>query len=393
MIAALSLLISAAASLYIIAGYPLLLRYTKRRASPVQKNCDFRPTVTVLLAVYNGEDFVQKKLDSLFAMDYPAERLDVLVVSDGSTDRTDEIVASYADHRVQLLRVVHQGKAAALNKGLHVATGEILFFTDVRQLLRPDALSYLVSSFADPSVGAATGELQFQHSLRVGQEADMDLYWRYELWARRRHSEIDSTLVTTGCLYVVRRSLVSPIPPDTLCDDAIIPLRVLLVGYRVICEPRAVAFDYAQIRGGEFRRKLRTLAGLWQVCLRMPKLFTRTNRMRLHFVSHKFSRLILPWAMLLALLATAMLPSGRFRLVMLTATLTVMALALVDRFLPAGFLLRRISSPAKTFMVMNLAALLSVIVFFVPPERIWRPTRVQSDVPDAITGNSCGKES
>ena len=384
LLVALALILSVAATLYILVGYPLLLRYSKRRSPPVQKDFGFRPTVTVLLAVYNGEDFVRKKLDSVFASNYPAELVDVIVVSDGSTDRTDEIVASYAGDRVQLVRVAHQGKAAALNEGLLHVTGEILFFTDVRQLLKPDALSQLVANFADPAVGAATGEPRFQHSLCVGEEADMDVYWRYELWVRRRHSEMDSTLVTTGWIYAVRRSLVGSIPPDTLVDDAIIPLRVFLAGYRVICEPQAIAVDYAQIEGGEFRRKLRTLAGLWQVCIRMPQLFTRTNRMRLHFVSHKFSRLILPWALLLGLFATLALPPGRLRLGLLIATLTVVALALVDRILPADVFLRRFSSPAKSFLVMNLAAMFSVVVFFVTPERIWRPTRVQPDAPATL---------
>ena len=143
----------------------------------------------------------------------------------------------------------------------------------------------------------------------------MDLYWRYELWTRQRHSHIDSVLVTTGWVYALRRDLAEPIPSDTLTDDAIIPLRVLLRGYRVIFDAEALAFDYADIQGGEFRRKLRTLAGLWQVCVRVPGLFTRANRMRFHFLSNKVSRLVLPWAILGFCAATFALPASRFRLV------------------------------------------------------------------------------
>lgn len=375
--AALILVLGAAVTLYILVGYPLLLRYSRRHGPAVRKDFAYRPTVTVLLAVYNGEDFIQRKLDVLFALDYPAELLDVIVVSDGSTDQTDEIVKGNADRRVQLLRVPHQGKAAALNEGFRYASGEIVFFTDVRQWFEPDALSYMIANFADPTVGAVTGEPRFQHSLLVGEEADMDLYWRYELWARRRHSEMDSALVTTGWIYAVRRTLLSPIPPDSLTDDAVIPLRVLLGGHRVICEPKAIAVDYAQIHGGEFRRKLRTLSGLWQACVRMPELFSGQDRMRLHFVSHKFSRLVLPWAMLLALFGAILLPTGWLRSGLLIGTLVVVLLALIDQLLPAGFPLRRLSSPARSFLVMNLAALFSIVVFFVPPEKIWRPTRVK----------------
>ena len=378
MISALILAFAATIGLYVVAVYPLLLRYWRRAAPPVKKDREFRSTVSVLLAVYNGEDFIQKKLESLFALNYPAHLLDVVVVSDGSTDATDEIVARFADRPVRLVKVPHGGKAAALNAGMVHASGEIVFFTDVRQPLDPDALSHLVANFADPSVGAVTGEPRFLHANRVGEQADMDLYWRYELWSRLRHSQIDSALVTTGWIYAIRRGLAEPIPPDTLTDDAIIPLRILLRGYRVIFDPQALAFDYADIQGGEFRRKLRTLAGLWQVCVRVPRLFTRANRMRFHFLSNKVTRLVLPWAVIGFYAASFALPSGRFRLAILITELTVLALALLDRFLPRHFFLRRISSPARSFFVVNAASLLSVMVFFVRPERLWRPTRVKA---------------
>jgi cellulose synthase/poly-beta-1,6-N-acetylglucosamine synthase-like glycosyltransferase len=212
----------------------------------------------------------------------------------------------------------------------------------------------------------------------------MDVYWRYELWTRERHSQVDSVLVTTGWIYALRRNLAEPIPPDTLTDDAIIPLRVLLRGYRVIFDPEALAFDYADIQGGEFRRKLRTLAGLWQVCVRVPGLFTRANRMRFHFVSHKVARLVLPWAILGSCAATFALPAGRFRLVLLISELTGLALALLDGLLPRRSLLRKISSPARSFLIVNAASLLSVMVFFVRPETLWRPTRVKVEVPQQL---------
>jgi cellulose synthase/poly-beta-1,6-N-acetylglucosamine synthase-like glycosyltransferase len=178
--------------------------------------------------------------------------------------------------------VPHGGKAACLNEAKSHASGDILLFVDVRQILDPDALRLLVANFADPSVGAVTGELRFLHSQRFGEANDIDVYWRYELWARQQHSRIDSIFNATGCLYAMRRSLTKPIPPATLCDDALIPLQAFFAGYRVIFDQEAVAFDYGQIAGGEFHRKLRTLAGVWQVWMRLPILFSCDNRMRFH---------------------------------------------------------------------------------------------------------------
>ena len=219
------------------------------------------------------------------------------------------------------------GKAAALNAGLAQASGEILFFTDVRQMLDARALSHLAANFADPSVGAVTGELRLLNPARAGEQADMELYWRFELWARSHHSRIDSIFSTTGCIYALRRSLASPLPPDTIADDGTFSLRAFFRGYRVIFDPEALAFDYPAAEGGEFRRRLRTLAGLWQLFVRLPQLFSSANRMRFHFLSYKFGRLVLPWAILLILGSTLALTDSRWRNFLLIDELMLVALA------------------------------------------------------------------
>jgi cellulose synthase/poly-beta-1,6-N-acetylglucosamine synthase-like glycosyltransferase len=373
------LAIATAIVFYILVGYPLILAFLSRRTAPaVKKDPQYRPTVSVILAVHNGEQFIRQKLESILALDYPLELMEILVVSDGSTDSTERIVESFSDRRVLLLRAPRGGKPAALNLALRHATGDILFLTDVRQLLQRDALSLLIANLADSTVGAVTGEPRFLNPDNSGEEADMELYWRYELWVRRRHSQIDSAYNTTGWVYALRRNLAEPIPPDTLTDDAVIPLKVFLRGYRVVVEPRALAFDYPRIEGGEFRRKLRTLAGLWQTYARLPELLSGRNRMRFHFLSHKFSRLVLPWAILLAWAATIALPDSGFRSFLLTDELTLLAIAALDPVLPKRSPLRRISSPARTFLTMSAAAVLSMLVFVVPPNSLWRPTRVKT---------------
>jgi biofilm PGA synthesis N-glycosyltransferase PgaC len=386
MIAALILFIAATISLYILLGYPLILAAWKRFGPPIQKNLEFRTTVSVLLAVYNGQEFIAKKLDNLLSLDYPSNLLDVVVVSDGSTDATDSIVTSYAVRGVHLIQVPHGGKSAALNAAISHATGEILFFVDVRQMLDPQALRHLVANFADPSVGAVTGELCYVHSNLVGEAADIDLYWRYEIWARQRHSRIDSIFGTTGCIYAMRRSLAGPIPSDTLVDDGVIPLQAFFQGYRVVIDTNALAFDYGVVAGGEFRRKLRTLAGVWQIWTRLPRLFTSANRMRWHFLPHKFGRVALPWLILAGLIAAWLLPASPVRSTLLALSLAVLAVAALDPLLPKKFVFRRISSPARSFVVLNAAALLSVMVFVVPPERLWRPTRVQICANNTLLG-------
>jgi cellulose synthase/poly-beta-1,6-N-acetylglucosamine synthase-like glycosyltransferase len=378
MLAVVLLAVATAIVFYFLIGYPILLAISRRAAPPVRKDAAFQPAISILVAVHNGEEFLARKIESLLALEYPAERREILIVSDGSTDGTETIATAFANHGVRLLRVPRGGKAAALNAGLAEATGDILFFTDVRQMLDAHALEHLAANFADPTVGAATGELRLLNPARAGEQADLELYWRFEIWARSHHSRIDSIFSATGCIYALRRSLAAPLPPDTIADDGTFSLRAFFRGYRVIFDPAAVAFDYPAAEGGEFRRRLRTLAGLWQLFVRLPQLFSSADRMRFHFLSYKFGRLVLPWAILLIWGSTMALADSGWRNFLLVDEAALVALAVVDRLVPRRSFLKRITSPARTFIAMNLAALLAVLVFFVPAETLWRPTRMQA---------------
>src|ERR1051325_2974944 len=134
---------------YVIAGYPLLLRWRARNyGMPVAKKTQTK-TVSILIAVHNGERFLEEKLESVVQLDYPRELIEVFVLSDGSTDRTPEIARRYAAQGIQLIELPRSGKPVALNAGIARSQGEILVLTDVRQVLEPDSLRELVACFAD----------------------------------------------------------------------------------------------------------------------------------------------------------------------------------------------------------------------------------------------------
>jgi hypothetical protein len=130
------------------------------------------------------------------------------------------------------------------------------------------------------------------------------------------------------------------------------------------------------VAGTEFRRRFRNLAGLWQTFVRYPQLFSSQDRMRFHFLSHKFSRLALPWSLLLIAAGTVLLPAPSIRWGLVAAEALFVLLAAIDGFLPKGFPLKRVSSPARTFLAMNAASLAGIAVFFIEPTRLWRPTKV-----------------
>lgn len=365
--------ISAGVLVYVIAGYPLLLRKWRRFGPPIRK--EFEPrTVSIIICVHNGERFLRDKLESVLALDYPRGLIEVLVVSDGSTDRTDEIAGAYADNGVRLLRVPKGGKAAALNAGIPTLTGEILVLTDVRQLLAPDSLRHLVACFADPTVGTASAELRILSGQRQ-EEADMGLYWRYDVWIRKQMSRIGSTFGANGPYYAMRRELAEPLAPDSLLDDVVLPMAGLFRGYRMILEPAANAFDYPTSLQSEFRRKMRTLAGLWQVAVRLPKLWTSANPMRFHFASQKLGRLAMPYAFLGVTVFAWGLPAP-VRWPVLAGLGLFYGLGVLDLVVPQGFPGKRVTSLVRSFLVLNLASLCAVAVFFVPPQKLWKVTTV-----------------
>jgi len=388
-VAILLLDVGSTAVLYILIGYPLVLKMLPARGKPpVRKDLNYQPTVSVIVAIYNGAAYVRAKMETIFALDYPPERLQIIVVSDGSTDESEAMVRAYADRGVELYVQPHVGKASAVNLALEHATGEILFLTDIRQPLDSMALRHLVANFADATVGAVTGEMRLLKS-EAGEQADMDLYWRYEIWARGRQSAIDSLFNTTGCIYAMRRALARPMRPETLSDDAALPLGAFFRGYRIVFDPEAIAYDYPALPGTEGRRRFRNLAGLWQTFAWNPPLFTQ-SRMRFHFLSHKFGRLMLPWALLLVLGASIALGFTAGQWWPLIAEAALVGLALIDGIIPKGFPLKRLTSPARTFLVMNSASLRAIQVFFRKPEKLWVPTKVKASE-QPVAGSNEGR--
>jgi biofilm PGA synthesis N-glycosyltransferase PgaC len=363
------------AILYVLAAYPLMLQRTARRqVRSVQKDNILR-TVSVVIAVRNGEKFLAEKLRSLLSANYPRELMQITVVSDGSDDRTDEIARTFATAGVAFFRIERSGKPAAVNLGIANSTGEILILTDVRQTVDTDSIRNVVACFGDPIVGVVSGQL-FIRKGASQEEADTGLYWKYEVFIRKQMSRIDSTFGANGPFYAMRRSLAVHIPEDTLLDDVYLPLAAFFGGYRIILEESAKAFDYPTNLTSEFRRKVRTQAGLYQILQQYPQLLSGRNRMRKHFISGKFGRLAIPFFLILIAISTFGLPQP-FLQIALAGQALFYFIALLDRWIPQGSAVKMLSSPVRTFVVLMGAALMGLSIFFVPPRKLWKETKVR----------------
>lgn len=368
--------ICVAAGLYIVAGYPAflgLLAHLKARPTLKEKQ---RKTVSIIIAVHNGERFINEKLESIFRLEYPRELIEIIVVSDGSTDRTAAVVERFALDNVTFVEIPRGGKCTALNEGISRAKNEILVLTDVRQTLERESLQFLVDCFADPVVGVVSGELKIRSGKDSGENST-GLYWRYESWIRKQLSSIDSMFGATGPFYAMRRELAVPLPTYILLDDMYLPLAAFFRDYRLIQEDRAVALDYPTTREVEFRRKVRTLAGNYQILAAYPRLLGPRNRMWFHFMSYKFGRLILPWIFLAVFVSSWFLP-GPWMDVALGGQGAFYLLALIDPWVTDRTALKRLSSTARTVVAMLAAAVWGLSVLFVPPRTLWKETKIEA---------------
>jgi biofilm PGA synthesis N-glycosyltransferase PgaC len=304
--------VSAAFIAYVYAGYPALLALWARvRPRPLAAAApgQHRPAVSIVVAARNEGERLAARLDNLLQLNYPAARRQIIVVSDGSTDDTLAVLDRYRSS-VDVVSVPAGGKALALNAGVSRARHDVLVFADARQVFAKDALIELTAPLRDHRVGAVTGELVLEGESTIAD--GVGLYWRYEKQIRRHESAVGSMLGATGAIYAMRRSLWRPLPADTILDDVLAPMRAVLAGYRVVFNDRARAFDRtAPDSQVEARRKIRTLAGNYQILWLEPGLLLPwRNPVWLQYVSHKLGRLVVPYA-LLVLMAASMALAGR----------------------------------------------------------------------------------
>jgi biofilm PGA synthesis N-glycosyltransferase PgaC len=362
-------------ALYILAGYPILLAWRARRKHrTIQRNGQPQP-VSIVIAVHNGAEYLAAKLDSILGSNYPLDLMEIIVVSDGSVDGTDAIAMKYADRGVKLRSIPRSGKAAALNAGAEMASFELLIFTDVRQTFDAESIPRLVSCFGDSSIGVASGYLVIRSG--TVEETNVGLYWRYERWIRANLSSVDSTIGTTGAFYGIRRSLFRPIPAGTLLDDVWVPMGAFFAGYRVILDETAFMYDYPTGTQAEFRRKVRTLAGNYQMLWLCPTLLTMRNRLLFDFVSYKLARLLLPWIFVGILITTFEL-AWPWRGLALAPQAALYSLAALDSVIAPGSRFKRLSSPARTVVSMLAATAWAVSIFFIPADRLWKPARTDT---------------
>jgi cellulose synthase/poly-beta-1,6-N-acetylglucosamine synthase-like glycosyltransferase len=360
--------------LYTYLGYPAVIWMLARLRPRPWTASPISPSVSVVLAVHNGAALLPHKIEHLLGLDYPNIK-EIILVSDGSTDGTAELLARQSHSRLTtIILQEHGGKAVALNAGMAKATADVILFVDIRPEIAPGAIQQLVSNFADPTIGCVAGELILRQQCHDAASAAVGgVYWRYEKWIRSCESIYASPVGVYGGFYAIRRALAVPQPAGLILDDMFQPLSIIRQGYRSVLDLQAYVYDTWPTKiEEEFHRKVRTLAGNFQLFRLAPWTLTPRNPVLFQLVSHKLLRLIEPYLLVLLLLSALALSRASFFYAVFAALQIfcwIVALAALRSRIPA---LRRIAAPASALLVLNAAAVVGLYRFFFTRGPLWK---------------------
>ena len=375
---------------YTYAGYPLIAagmaRWRPRRwyRDPKEKFA-----VTIIMPVHNGAAILEAKMQHLLALD-PDIVKQIIVVSDGSTDDTAIMLEEFRDPRLKVLPLTEQvGKAEALNQALLKAIHEVVVFVDIRPRLEEGALRSMISNFADRQVGCVAGELVVTRGDAQDAAASSmgGAYWRYEQWIRTSEANWNSPVGVYGGFYAVRRRLSRSFPPGLILDDMFQPLTVIRQGYRSVLDRSATVTDtWPATAKGEFQRKVRTLAGNFQLVAAAPWILSGDNPVRFQLVSHKLFRLLVPYALLLMLVtAWALGHSSALWMAVAIAQTAFWGLALLGLAVRIP-VLNKFLGPAGALLVLNAAAVAGLFRFVFTSGPLWKTWSPTPALGDAMWG-------
>lgn len=305
---------------YTYIGYGIvlyvLIRIKRLFVKPLQRiDGSFTPALTLIVAAYNEAAVIEEKILNTLQLIYPKDKLQIIFVTDGSTDNTPTIIANYP--QIQLLhKDGRSGKINAVHRAMNDVKTEIVVFTDANTFLNENALLRIAKHYADPKVGAVSGEKRVAIEANADATAGEGFYWKYESALKKWDAELYSVVGAAGELFSVRTDLYVAVEPDTLLDDFMISMKIAMKGFKIAYDPDAYAIESSSENlKEEYKRKVRIAAGGIQSIIRTSKLFNPFFMPLLGFqyISHRVLRwTITPFLMILVVFLNIYLVYNNF---------------------------------------------------------------------------------
>lgn len=319
------------------------------------------PEMTLVIAAYNEEDVVEAKMENCRSLKYPKGRLTILWVTDGSSDSTNEKLAEYDDAEVSY-QPERRGKTAAINRAIVGITTPIVVFTDANTTLNEDALVRIGSAFSDSKVGCVAGEKRV-----MSEESDSasssgeGAYWKYESKLKEWDYRLHSTVGAAGELFAIRRELYKSVSDDTLLDDFIISLEIVMQGYIIAYCSDAYAMESGSANiANEKKRKVRIAAGGLQSIWRLRALLNpfKYGVFCFQYISHRVLRWTITPVMLFSLIplniAIVLMGRGAIYQLLFVAQILFYIIALWGYAMQDREIKRKILFLPMYFVFMNL---------------------------------------
>ena len=356
---------------YAYIGYAILLTLLvrlKEAISPGARQVSVSvalPEVTLVMAAFNEEDFIEKKIQNCFELDYPRSLLTIIFITDGSTDRTPDIIRNHPE-LILLHQAERRGKVAAMNRAMGFVKTPIVIFSDANTLLNKEAIREIVKHYEDPAVGGVAGEKKIiETDQGHAAEAGEGLYWKYESYLKKMDSAFYSVVGAAGELFSVRKELFEYVAENMIIEDFVQSLKICLRGYLIRYEPNAYAIESssASIKEEE-KRKIRICAGAFQAMAELKPLFNvfRYPVLSFQFISHRVLRWTLCPVCLILLLATNLVlviaGAGPFYQMMLGLQILFYGLAVLGRFYAHKNIKIKVLYFPYYFVFMNISVFL-----------------------------------
>jgi len=339
------------------------------------------PRVSLLISAYNEQNVIQQKIENSLALTYPKDRLEIMVISDGSDDATNEIIKRYQPQGVVGRIYGHRrGKTGCLNESVEAAKGDIVVFSDANAMFDQNAIRTIVNPFSDAAVGFVSGRTRYVSDENDACGQPINLYWKIEAGIKAMESRLGSCIGADGAIFAIRKRLYIRLEDEDL-NDLVIPLRIFYASEkRGAFESNAVCWETRNTdEKTEFRRQIRIACRTLRAIFNNRDLLNPVKYPLIAFqiLSHKVSRLLVPFFMGLMLLSSAVMGwhGVLYRYLLLGQVVGYIAVLLfhMNRHLRDAV---RGSHIPYTFVLMNIAFLYGWMEYLRGKSyTLWSPAR------------------
>lgn len=283
---------------YTFLGYGILLCCLVKVKELIMKPKNYQlegelPDVTLFITAFNEQDIVDEKMNNCLSLDYPQDKLHIVWVTDGSNDSTNEKLSHWKEATVYF-QPERRGKMNAMNRGVKLVKTPYIIFTDANTTLNSGAIKEIIRCFNNPKVGCVAGEKRIVSTEKQdAAQGGEGIYWKYESLLKSYDDRLYSAVGAAGELFAVRRELYQEVESDTLLDDFILSLRIVMKGYKIAYCKEAYAVEGGSTdMAEEEKRKVRIAAGGLQSIWRLRPLLNpfKYGVFNFQYVSHRVLR-------------------------------------------------------------------------------------------------------